>query len=66
MSVLYTCEICGKECEGHFNSRYCPECRAKRRTEKRGPDGKPTQGQIAAKARSLHMSYGQYVAKYGL
>lgn len=86
MSVLYTCEICGKECEGHFNSRYCPECRgevirsthkeslakrlAKRRAKRQAKASEGTKpmtlGQIAAKARSLHMSYGQYVAKYGL
>lgn len=82
MSVLYTCEICWKECEGHFNSRYCPECRgevirstqkeslakhrAKRQT-KTSEGAKPmTLGQIAAKARRLHMSYGEFVAKYGL
>ena len=82
MSVLYTCEICGKECEGHPNSRYCSECRgtvirsthkeslAKRRAKrqtKASEVAKPmTLGQIAAKARSLHMSYGEFVAKYGL
>lgn len=82
MNVPYTCQICGAQCVGHVNARYCPECRgqvirsthkesqekrrAKRRTEKRGPDGKLTLGQIAAKARSLHMSYGEFVAKYGL
>ena len=81
MSVLYTCEICGKECEGHFNSRYCPECRgevirsthkeslAKRRAKRKAEAAeaaKPTLGQIAARARNLHMSYGEFVAKYGI
>ena len=67
MSVLYTCEICGKECEGHPNSRYCSECRGKvirsthkeslakrraKRQTKASEVAKPmTLGQIAVKAR---------------
>lgn len=80
MNIPYTCEICGKACEGHINSRYCPECRenvkrstqreskakAARRRRKDPPAEKPTLGLIAAKARSLHMSYGEFVARYGL
>lgn len=82
MSVLYTCEICGAQCVGHINARYCPECRgevkkstrreskaraAARGKAKAGAAGRPlTLGQIAARARRLHMSYGEFVAKYGL
>lgn len=82
MNVPYTCEICGAQCVGHVNARYCPECRgevkkstqreskaksAARKKAKGRKAGRPlTLGQIAAEARRLHMSYGQYVAKYGL
>lgn len=82
MNVPYTCDICGAQCVGHVNARYCPECRgevirsthkeslAKRRAKrqtKASEGAKPmTLGQIAAKARRLHMSYGEFVAKYGL
>lgn len=82
MNVPYTCDICGAQCVGHVNARYCPECRgevirsthkeslakhrAKRKT-KASEGAKPMSlGQIAAKARRLHMSYGEFVAKYGL
>ena len=27
MNVPYTCEICGAQCVGHVNARYCPERR---------------------------------------
>lgn len=27
MNVPYTCEICGAQCVGHVNARYCSECR---------------------------------------
>ena len=27
MNVPYTCEICGAECVGHPQSKYCPTCR---------------------------------------
>lgn len=79
-NIPYTCAICGKPCEGRINARYCPECRenvkrstqreskakAARRRCKDPPAEKPTLGQIAAKARRLHMSYGEFVARYGL
>lgn len=44
----------------------------KKRAERAGKGGgedrlpAPTLGQIAARARSLHMSYGEFVAKYGI
>lgn len=81
MNVPYTCEICGAQCVGHVNARYCPECRGEvirstrkeslaksraKRKAKAAEAAKPTLGQIAARAREAHMSYGQYVAKYGL
>ena len=82
MNVTYTCDICGAQCVGHVNARYCPECRgevirsthkeslAKRRAKrqaKASEGAKPMSlGQIAAKARRLHMSYGEFVARYGL
>lgn len=80
MNIPYTCQICGARCVGHINAQYCPECRgeikkstqleskarAARKRRKDPTEWKPTLGQIAARARSLHMSYGQYVAKYGL
>ena len=40
--------------------------RAKQRAEARKTDGRLTLGQIAARARALHMSYGEFVAKYGI
>lgn len=35
-NIPYTCEICGKPCEGRINARYCPECRenVKRSTQR--------------------------------
>ena len=42
------------------------KARAARKRHKDPPDQKLTLGQIAARAREAHMSYGQYVAKYGL
>lgn len=80
MNIPYTCQICGAQCVGHINARYCPECRgevkkstqreskarAARKRHKDPPDQKLTLGQIAARAREAHMSYDQYVAKYGL
>lgn len=82
MNVPYTCEICGKACNGHPNSRYCTKCRGEvirrnQRERKEKDQGKqrdkavevdraPSLGQIAARARALHMSYGEFVAKYGL
>lgn len=81
MNIPYTCQICGAQCVGHINARYCPECRgevirsthkeslAKRRAKRKAEAAeaaKPTLGQIAARARSLHMSYGEFVAKYGI
>ena len=82
MNVPYTCEICGVECVGHPQSKYCPTCRdevirwtqrerqvknrAKQRAEARKTGGRLTLGQIAARARALHMSYGEFVAKYGI
>lgn len=42
------------------------KARAARKRRKDPPERKPTLGQIAAKARSLHMSYGEFVAKYGI
>ena len=82
MSESYTCQICGAQCVGHVSVSYCHERRGevKKSTQrerraraaaskkaKAREAGRPlTLGQIAAKARRLHMSYGEFVAKYGI
>ena len=79
MSVRYTCERCGAECVGYPQAKYCPTCRdevirqnQRERNQRRRRTGAPkavrapTLGQIAARARALHMSYGEFVAKYGI
>lgn len=70
------CEICGKEFIRRTNKKYCsaPCVKTARKRwdqRKRHPErfrekpSCPTVGEVAAKARELGMTYGQYVAKHG-
>lgn len=67
----YICEVCGREVNRGRNGRYCEDCAAEiRRERKRNWAKKPVKplkpgsiGDIAKKARQSGMSYGQYVAQ---
>lgn len=67
----YICEVCGKEVNRGRNGRYCEECAAEiKRERKRHAAKKPTNqlkpgslGSIARKAKEAGMTYGKYVAQ---
>lgn len=71
----FVCTVCGRAFTAEARiAKYCPECRRKVRLEqqraatqarlKRNRRGKKksTLNEIAAEAKSAHMSYGKYVA----
>ena len=70
----YLCERCGITVHGGRNGRYCPECakeveKDRKRQYNRTKHGKASQPQgslsaFAVRARTLGLSYGQFVAKY--
>lgn len=73
-----TCQTCGEPLTSqHCNARYCADCKAARiriataKAAKKHRDAKKTHvpgsgiREIAAKARSVGMSYGEYVAMKG-
>lgn len=66
ISIPATARSAGGEVIRSTHKESLAKHRAKRKT-KTSEGAKPmTLGQIAAKARRLHMSYGEFVAKYGI
>lgn len=76
--VQKTCEMCGKVFVAHPNARFCLDCKHERERENKKnwkykkkskmpekPDG-ISAGEICVLAKKEGMTYGQYVAKYGV
>lgn len=72
------CEMCGVTFAAYGNrAKYCPICKEekrreagkkKRRVTKKKENARPkglTLAEIVAKANELHMTYGEYVTRFG-